>query len=183
MSAAGAAVVLIGPMGVGKSTVGRLLAERLGVAFVDGDDVVVEREGRSISDIFVDEGEDYFRALEREISVGLLRDHDGVIAFGGGAPMQDEIADALAAHRVVFLDVGIADAAKRIGFGGSRPLLAVNPRASWVTMMNARRETYERLATWRIDTAGASPEQVVDEIVAALDGGDVGTQGQGEGAP
>lgn len=162
------AVVLIGPMGVGKSTVGRLLATRLGVSFADGDEVVVAREGRAIGDIFVDHGEPYFRAVEREVTLELLDGHDGVLALGGGAPMQEEIGRALAGRCVVFLDVGIADAARRIGFDTSRPLLAVNPRATWVAMMAARRGTYEALARWRVDTAGRTPDDVVEEIVDRL---------------
>jgi shikimate kinase len=168
-------VILIGPMGVGKSTVGRLLAKRLGVAFVDADDVLVDREGRSISDIFVDEGEPYFRSVERRVTLELLRAREGVLALGGGAPIQDEIGAALAGLPVVFLDVGIADAASRIGFDTSRPLLAVNPRATWIAMMSARRGTYEALARWRVDTAGRAPEEVVDEIAALVtDGGEGG---------
>lgn len=166
---AGPVLVLIGPMGVGKSTVGRLLAERLDLPFVDGDDIVVDREGRSISDIFVDQGEPYFRALEREVTLDLLRTHAGVLALGGGAPMQEEIGAALAARPVVFLDVGIADAAARIGFDTSRPLLAVNPRATWIAMMNARRGTYEGLARWRVDTARRTPEEIVEEIIGLLE--------------
>lgn len=162
-------IVLIGPMGVGKSTVGRLLAERLGVAFLDGDAVVVEREGREISDIFIDEGEEYFRDLERRLTLELLAEQDGVLALGGGAPIQEAVGAALEGLPVLFLDVGIADAAKRIGFDGSRPLLAVNPRASWVRMMNERRPVYEGLARWRVDTAGRTPEDIADEIVRLLE--------------
>lgn len=166
-------VILIGPMGVGKSTVGRLLAQRLGVTFVDGDDAIVEREGRAVSDIFVDEGEPYFRAVEREVTAELLAADAGVVALGGGAPIQDEIGAALVGQPVVFLDVGIADAAARIGFDTSRPLLAVNPRSTWIAMMKARRGTYQALARWRVDTAGRSAQDVVDEIVALVsDAGD-----------
>lgn len=159
-------------MGVGKSTVGRLLAARLGTDFVDGDAVVVAREGRAISDIFVDHGEPYFRAVEREVTLELLDTEDGVLALGGGAPMQEEVGRALGGVRVVFLDVGIADAARRIGFDTSRPLLAVNPRATWAAMMAARRGTYEALARWRVDTAGRAPEDVVDEIIRLLESED-----------
>lgn len=162
--------ILIGPMGVGKSTVGELVAARLGVVFLDGDAVIVEREGRAISDIFVDDGEPYFRSVEREVTLALLGSHDGVLALGGGAPIQDAVGEALVGMPVVFLDVGIADAAKRIGFDTSRPLLAVNPRASWVAMMNERRSTYERLARWRVDTAGREAEDVADEIVGLVEG-------------
>ena len=162
--------ILIGPMGVGKSTVGRLVADRLGLPFADADEVVVEREGRAISDIFVDDGEPYFRDLERKITLELLDTQEGILALGGGAPIQDEIGAALAGLPVVFLDVGIADAAARIGFDTARPLLAVNPRASWTAMMRARRETYERVARWRVDTAGRPAEEVADEVAGLLGG-------------
>lgn len=155
-------------MGVGKSTVGRLLADLLAVPFLDVDDVIVEQEGRPIADIFVDDGEAYFREIERVVTVRLLGEHTGVLALGGGAPMQDDVAASLSDRPVVFLDVGIADAARRIGFDTSRPLLAVNPRASWVSMMNARRETYERLGRWRVDTAGRDAPDVAQEVAALI---------------
>ncbi|KAB7744610.1 shikimate kinase [Nostocoides sp. F2B08] len=164
----GPVAILIGPMGVGKSTVGRLLADLLEVPFLDVDDVIVEREQRPIADIFVDDGEPYFREVERVMTLRLLDDHPGVLALGGGAPMQDDIAASLAGRPVVFLDVGIADAARRIGFDTSRPLLAVNPRATWVAMMNARRETYERLGRWRVDTAGREATEVAREVAALI---------------
>lgn len=160
----GPLAILIGPMGVGKSTVGRLLADLLDVAFLDVDDVIVEQEGRPIADIFVDDGEPYFREVERRETLRLLDEHTGVLALGGGAPMQPDVAASLAGRPVIFLDVGIADAARRIGFDTARPLLAVNPRATWVTMMNARRETYERLGRWRVDTAGREAPEVAREV-------------------
>ena len=158
-------------MGVGKSTAGRLVADLLAVPFLDVDDVIVEQEGRPIADIFVDDGEAHFREIERVVTLRLLGEHTGVLALGGGAPMQDEVAAALSERPVVFLDVGIADAARRIGFDTSRPLLAVNPRASWVSMMNARRETYERLGRWRVDTAGRDAPDVAREIAALVGSG------------
>ena len=97
----------------------------------------------------------------------LLESATGVLALGGGAPMQEPIGAALVGRPVVFLDVGIADAAARIGLDTSRPLLAVAPRATWIAMMKQRRPTYERLARWQVDTAGCSPEEVVEEILAA----------------
>lgn len=162
-------VVLIGPPGAGKTTIGELLAQALGVGFHDTDAAIEAAQGRSISDIFVDDGEAAFRALERDEVTRALAERAGVVALGGGAVMDPQTEAALAGHVVVFLDVGIADASRRIGFDRSRPLLSVNPRASWVAMMNARRATYERVATIRVDTAGRTPEDVADEIVERLE--------------
>lgn len=161
-------IVLVGPPGAGKSTVGARLAERLELDFVDVDEVIADAAGQSISDIFILEGEPAFRARERVTTVKVLGSADGVVSLGGGAPMQPEVATALAGHTVCFLDVAIADAARRVGFDGSRPLLAVNPRATWTAMMAERRPTYERVATMTVDTAGRTPDDIVDEIVAAL---------------
>ena len=161
-------VVLIGPPGAGKSLVGALLAQRLEVPFHDTDAQIETQQGRSISDIFVDDGELAFRALERdEVSRALAMDGP-VVSLGGGAPMDPATQDRLAGHAVVFLDVAIADAAKRVGFGVSRPLLGVNPRAQWSAIMQVRRPTYESLAATRVDTTGRPPEEIVEEIVAWL---------------
>ncbi|WP_344065192.1 shikimate kinase [Nostocoides vanveenii] len=160
--------VLIGPPGSGKTTVGRTLAARLNVALHDTDAAVEVVAGKTIADVFIDDGEPAFRALERAEVARALAQESGVLALGGGAPMDPATADALAGHRVVMLDVGIADAAKRVGFDQSRPLLAVNPRASWVALMKERRPTYERLARHRVDTAGRTPEEIAAEIVALL---------------
>lgn len=163
-------LVLIGPPGAGKTTVGQVLATRLGVPVHDTDRTIERAQARTISDIFVDDGEAFFRELERAEVVRALKEEKGVLALGGGAVMQEEIAQALRAsgRPVVFLDVSIADASRRIGFDASRPLLLVNPRASWTRMMNARRPTYEELSTVQVSTGGKDPEQVADEVLAAL---------------
>lgn len=162
--------IVVGPPGAGKTTVGRALADRLGVEFHDVDAAIEAAQGRSISDIFVDDGEPFFRDLERGEVARSIEQERGVVALGGGAVMDPLTEEALAGHVVVFLDVAIADASKRIGFDRSRPLLSVNPRASWVAMMNHRRPTYRRVATLTVDTAGRTPDEVVDLIVPALDG-------------
>ena len=161
-------VVLIGPPGAGKSTVGALLADRLGVGWHDTDTEIERQAGRTISDIFVDDGEGAFRELERAECRRALAESAGVVSLGGGAPMDEQTRDALSAHTVVFLDVAIGDAAKRVGFGVSRPLLGVNPRAQWSRIMTVRRPTYEALATTRVDTTGRAPQEIVEEIVAWL---------------
>lgn len=161
-------LVLIGPPGVGKSTIGRRLGRALDLPAHDTDRAIEVAAGQSIPDLFVDHGESHFRDLERTEVLRALAEEVGVVSLGGGAPMDPEVQAALAGHTVVFLDVGIADASKRIGFDQSRPLLAVNPRASWVAMMNVRRALYEAVATLRADTAGRTPEDVAAEVASAL---------------
>jgi shikimate kinase len=160
--------VVVGPPGSGKTVTGRALAALLGVPFHDTDEAIVRQAGRSIADIFVEDGEAAFRELERVEVARALAEERGVVALGGGAPVQPGAAERLDGHTVVFLDVGIADASKRIGFDQSRPLLAVNPRASWVAMMNVRRPLYEAVATVRADTAGRTPDEVAAEVAALL---------------
>ncbi|NYG08281.1 shikimate kinase [Phycicoccus badiiscoriae] len=164
----GPRVVLIGPPGAGKSTIGRRLGKALDLSWHDTDRAVEESAGQSIADLFVDHGEAHFRDLERAEVLRSLSQETGVVSVGGGAPMDPEVQAALTGRTVVFLDVGIADAARRIGFDASRPLLTVNPRASWTRMMNERRPTYQRLATLTVDTAGRKPAAVVEEIVGLL---------------
>lgn len=162
-------VVLIGPPGSGKTTIGAAVAELLGVSCHDTDAAIERAEGRTISDLFVEDGEPAFRGLERAEVARALREESGVVALGGGAPMDPETQAALAGHTVAFLEVGIADAARRIGFDQSRPLLAVNPRASWTRLMNERRPTYTRLATFVVDTAGRNPEDIAAEVITRLE--------------
>jgi shikimate kinase len=160
-----ASLIFIGPPGSGKTTVGRLVASRLGVDFVDTDQLIEAEQRCTISDIFIERGEPAFRELEAD-AVARVAERPGVVAVGGGAPMTAATAELLVDHAVVFLDVGIADAAGRVGFDQSRPLLAVNPRATWTRLMGQRRPTYERLARWVVNTAGRTPAQVADEVLA-----------------
>ena len=160
--------VLVGPPGAGKSSVARELARRLGVAALDTDDVVVERAGRPIADIFVEDGEPAFRELERQAVDDALRGHDGVLALGGGAVLDPRTQGLLGGHTVVFLDVRIHDAARRIGLNRDRPLLLGNPRAQWTALMDARRPVYESVATLVVRTDGRTVEDVAGEVLAAL---------------
>jgi shikimate kinase len=155
----------VGAPGAGKTTVGRLLAERLGVGFRDTDDDVERAAGKPISDIFLDDGEPAFRALERAAVAEALAGHDGVLAVGGGAVTDPDTRSLLADHRVVFLDVGLADAASRIGLNRDRPLLLGNPRGHLKRLLDERRSLYVDVAKVTVDTAGRTPQQVAEEVL------------------
>ncbi len=157
-------LVLVGPPGAGKTTVGRMLAERDGRAFRDTDADIEASAGKAISDIFFDEGEEHFRALERAAVATALAEHEGVLSLGGGAVLAAETRALLAGHRVVFLNVGLADGAKRVGLSRDRPVLALNPRASLRALMEARLPLYREVATLEVDTDGRTPEQVLAQI-------------------
>lgn len=165
----GPLVVLVGPMGVGKSTVGQLLADRLGVEYRDTDEDIVAAQGRSIADIFVEDGEPVFRALEKETVHRALAEHQGVLALGGGAILDGETRALLAGQRVVYLSMDVEEAVKRTGLGAARPLLAVNPRRQWRELMEARRHLYEEVATAVVATDGRGPDEVGQAALDALE--------------
>ncbi|WP_330456702.1 shikimate kinase [Streptomyces sp. NBC_00820] len=164
------AVVLIGPMGVGKSTIGRMLAERLGTGYRDTDDDIVAAEGRTIAEIFVDEGEPAFRAMEKRAVHTALTEHEGVLALGGGAVLDPDTRALLAGQRVVYLSMDVEEAVRRTGLNVARPLLAVvNPRKQWRELMEARRHLYEEVATAVVPTDGRTPEEVTQAALDALE--------------
>lgn len=172
MSSAGPSrprVVLVGPMGAGKTTVGELLADRWGVGFRDTDRDVEQAEGRPVSDLFVEEGEPYFRERERAAVAAALAEHDGVLALGGGAVMDARTRAALAGHTVVFLEVGLAAAADRVGLGVSRPLLLGNVRGQMKALLDERAPVYLAVATHRVRTDQQTPEQVADAVAALVE--------------
>ncbi|MFJ9542034.1 shikimate kinase [Streptomyces sp. NPDC101225] len=162
-------VVLVGPMGVGKSTVGQLLAGRLGVGYRDTDDDIVAGQGRTIAEIFVDEGEETFRAIEKEAVHRALAGHDGVLALGGGAILDADTRALLAGQRVVYLSMDVEEAVRRTGLNTARPLLAVNPRKQWRELMEARRPLYEQVATAVVATDGRTPEEVAQVALDVLE--------------
>ncbi|MDC2956151.1 shikimate kinase [Streptomyces gilvifuscus] len=164
-----AQVVLVGPMGVGKSTVGRLLAEALGVGYRDTDDDIVATQGRTIAEIFVDDGEPAFRAIEKAAVREALAGHEGVLALGGGSILDADTRALLAGYRVVYLSMDVEEAVKRTGLNTARPLLAVNPRKQWRELMEARRSLYEEVATVVVATDGRTPEEVTQVALDALE--------------
>lgn len=166
MSAVAPVIVLVGAPGAGKSTVGERVAAELGVGFRDTDRDVERAAGRPVAEIFVDDGEEVFRAMERAAVAAALAGHDGVLALGGGAVLDAGTRELLSGHRVAFLDVGLADAASRVGLSRARPLLIGNPRTQLHALLEARRPLYAEVATVAVPTDGRSLEDVVADVVA-----------------
>lgn len=160
-------LVLVGAPGSGKSTVGRLVADQLGVDFRDSDADIEAAAGQTIADIFVDHGEPHFRALEKTAVEEALAAHDGVLALGGGAVLDAGTRVLLKAHHVVFLEVTLADAAARVGLNRDRPLLLGNVRGTLMKLMDERRPVYEEVAVRTVRTDRA-PEEVAADIVEGL---------------
>lgn len=165
-----AIAVLIGSPGSGKSTVGEALARRLDADLLCTDTEIEKRAGKPIGDIFVEDGEEHFRALEREVVAEGLRAWEGVIAVGGGAVLDQETRKDLAEHHVVYLQVDFGEAAKRVGMDVARPLLSGNPRTRLRKLLNERLPVYEGLASVTVPTTDFHPEEIVDTIVSSLPG-------------
>ena len=159
-------IVLIGPMGAGKSTVGAQLARELNVDFADTDQLIEADQGKSVSEIFIEDGEPHFRLVEESIVIDALRDESGVLSLGGGSVMNDEVQKSLRHSDAtkIFLDISLAAVASRVGFDTARPLLMVNPRQKWSELMNLRRPSYEALADLTIDVSELSLEEVISRI-------------------
>ncbi|WP_430780214.1 shikimate kinase [Actinoplanes sp. G11-F43] len=160
--------VFVGVMGAGKTTVGQAVAAELGVEFADTDLIIEARAGKPIPEIFVDEGEDAFRAMERETVASQLETFGGVLALGGGAVLDEGTRKLLAAHTVVYLSVELTDAIKRVGLGAGRPLLALNPRATLKYLLDQRRPLYLEVATHTVTTDGRTEPDVTAEVVRLL---------------
>jgi shikimate kinase len=156
-------IVLVGFMGAGKTTVGRLLAAQLGVPFTDSDQVIEDRAGKPIRQIFADDGEAAFRALEHQVIADLLAGQDIVLALGGGALEHALTRKLLTEAPVAFLRVGFAEALSRVGGDGGRPMLA---RPGIADIYAGRQAAYETMATLAVDVDGRSPEDIAAVILA-----------------
>lgn len=161
-------LVLVGSPGAGKSSVGRRVAERLGVSFLDTDHAIEAQSGMSVSDIFVTLGEEEFRRLEAEAVTRAVAESDGVVALGGGAVMRPGTQAVLAGQRIVWLKVGVPDAANRVGLNTVRPLLLGNVRGTLTSLLEQRNPVYEALATDIVDTSGKSLRQVTDDVLQVV---------------
>ncbi len=155
-------IVLIGPPGAGKTSIGKALSKELAMTFIDSDSEVEKIAGKKIAEIFVDNGEPAFRKMEVEVVSKLLATSSGVIALGGGAPINEQIQKELANadFPVIFIDVSISQAANRVGFNKDRPLLLINPRQQWINLMSTRRPIYERLSSEIISSDNRKPAEV-----------------------
>ena len=167
------ALVVVGPPASGKTTVGNAIAAALGLPFRDTDADVESQTGTTSADLFVEQGEPHFRALEERAVARALAEHDGVLALGGGAVTSPATRELLVAHgraggTVIWLDVDVSSAARRVGLSRDRPLLAVNPRAMLRTMLEARAPLYAEVATVTVSTAARSVQEVVAEVLAAV---------------
>lgn len=164
-----AAIVLIGPPGAGKTTVGKALSKRLNLKFVDTDYLIEQKDGRKIAEIFLESGEEAFRALEKQVVLDSLDETDAVISLGGGAVLDLDVQAKLRLQeKVIFLDVSISNAAPRVGFNRDRPLLLGNPRQQWFGLMEKRRPIYESLATFTVNTDNRKAQEIAESLVETI---------------
>jgi shikimate kinase len=166
-------LVLVGPPASGKTTVGTALAAALGADFRDSDRDIEAIAGASVADVFVEHGEPHFRGLEEQAVARALAEHRGVLALGGGAVTSAATRELLVGYgraggTVVWLDVDLRSAAKRVGLSRDRPILGVNPRAMLRTMLEQRAPLYGEVATCTVHTSDREPDDVVTEILAVL---------------
>jgi shikimate kinase len=163
-----APIVLVGVPGAGKTTVGKLLAKSLDLEFFDSDQVIEARAGKNVSDIFTQDGETVFRALEKEVIAGLAESKDAIIALGGGALGNVDTRNIVKETTAIWLVAGLAQAVDRVGMNRNRPLLLGNVRGQLAELMSAREPLYKEVATFAIDTSKLSPTEVVEQILLQL---------------
>ncbi len=165
-------LVLVGFMGSGKTATGKILAARLGRAFVDMDGVIEEREGRGIPRIFAESGEPYFRSLERALVRELAARQNLVIAPGGGIVLNPEnIRDFSAAGRVVCLRASPEWILKRVGNDTNRPLLQTDDKLGRIRELLAKRQPLYDAIPLQVETDGKTPEEVAGVILGELGAG------------
>lgn len=164
----GPVLVLVGAPGAGKTTVGRRVARELGVDFADSDELIEKRAGKAVSDIFIEDGEPVFRAMERDVIAGALTDATGVLALGGGAILDPDTRALLRDHTVVWLRVGISAATDRVGMNASRPLLLGNVRGTLIRLLDERTPLYDEVSTGVVDTDGIDPAEVARRVCALV---------------
>lgn len=164
-------IILIGPMGSGKTTLGRELSAQLGCEFRDTDEMIVSQSGREISDIFIEDGEDEFRSLEKIILRTALLEDGAILSLGGGACMSVDAQSALRASGafIVYLKISLSQVSSRVGFNQGRPLLMGNPRAQWQNLMNERAPIYEGLASFICEVDNREVKELVQEIAIAFE--------------
>lgn len=167
-------VVLVGVPGAGKTTIGQALAQAIGIDFDDTDQLIERREGRSVSDIFVQDGEQRFREIEREVVAKAVVDHDGVLALGGGAVLDPQSRSLLAELPTVWLKVDTDTAVRRVGLNAPRPVLLGNVRGQLKTLTAQREPLYTEVSNLEIDTSERSPEEIAIQIIADLELANVG---------
>ncbi|MCE7010576.1 shikimate kinase [Kibdelosporangium philippinense] len=168
MTTNGPVLVLVGPPGSGKSTIGRMAAERLGVGFRDFDDDMAAEHGKEAGDLVVDLGRERFQQLEHELLIRVLPQHDGVLALGGGTPTAPGVPDLLKPYSVVFLDVDLDHLLKREGLVALHPWLLPNPRAHLKQMLADRRPIYTQVADATVETNGRDPQDILEDVLAAM---------------
>lgn len=165
--------VLIGLPGSGKSTIGRRLAKSMDVPLLDTDIAVEKTTGRTIADIFANDGEPEFRRIEEEVIRDALATHDGILSLGGGAVTTEGVREALRGHTVIYLEISAAEGVRRTGGSTVRPLLAGPDRSEkFKALMAERVPLYRKVATIKVNTNHRNPGAVVRYIAARLDNPD-----------
>ena len=162
-------VVFVGPPGAGKTTVADEVAAKLGLTVRDTDQDIEKSQGVSVQDLFIDHGEAHFRALEERAVDVALSEHDGVVSLGGGAVLSPASRAAMQGHRVIFLDVGLTAAVRRVGMNSGRPLLLGNVRTQLKNLMDQRRVLYRDVARFTIDTDELDAAQVADRAIELIE--------------
>ncbi len=164
-------IILIGPPGAGKSSVGLALASRLRISFSDTDKLVEKSTGKSVSQILIEEGESAFREIEKQVCSRALVEEEGVLALGGGAVLAPETRKLISNcdSKVIFLDVTLKVAAPRIGFNRDRPLLLSNPRQQWQSLMDQRRPIYLEVSNLAYEVGDLSIKEIVNELLTLVE--------------